>query len=157
MRNLPLAVAALLVCLPISIKADTDQEIVVKTESAITIQTSEERGKIYTGTIARDVFWGDGDAVAIPKGSPVELIVIETGPGEMTVDIGSITVNGRRYVADAEYETADGGGIVEVIPTVFANGEQAQPQGREIRIPSETVLHFQQPSLVLRPACRHCM
>ena len=54
-----------------------------------------DRGRIYPAHIARDVFPRDGD-LAIPRGSSAELIVRETGPGQFTLDLESMTVNGRR-------------------------------------------------------------
>jgi hypothetical protein len=151
-----LTVTGLLMSMPLPTKADTGREVVVRTDSPINVQPWDGCGRIYRGHIALDVPWGDGDAVAIPKGSSVELTVRETAPGEMIVEIESITVHGRQYVVDTEYETEDGGGV-EAIPAVIAVGEQVQPRGAEIHIPMETVLHFQPPSLVLRPACRGCM
>ena len=157
MRTLLLTVTALLTSMPHPTKADTGREVVVRTDSPINVEPQQGCGRIYRGHIALDVRWGEGEAVAIPKGSPVELIVRETGPGERIVDIQSITVHGRRYVIDTEYAIEDGGGTVKAIPAVVAHGEQAQPQGAEIHIPMETVLHFQPPLLVLQPGCRHCM
>jgi hypothetical protein len=157
MRTLLLTVTALLIFVPNPTKADTSREVVVRTDGPINVEPQQGCGRIYRGHVALDVLWGEGSRVAIPKGSPVELTVRETGPGEMIVDIQSITVHGRRYVIDTEYEAEIGGGTVKAIPAVIANGEQVQPQGAEIHIPMETVLHFQPPLLVLRPGCRHCM
>jgi len=157
MQTLLLTVPALLMSMPFPTKADSGREVVVRTDSVINVQPRDGCGRIYRGHIALDVLWGDGDAVAIPKGSPVELTVRETAPGEMIVDIQSIIVHGRRYAIDTEYETEGGGGAIEAIPAVIAEGEEIQPQGAEIRIPSETVLRFQPPFLLLRPACRGCM
>lgn len=156
MRMLLMTVTAALLSMPHPTKADTGREVVVRADSPINVEPQQGCGRIYRGHVALDVPWGEGAGVAIPKGSPVELTVRETGPGEMTVDIRSITVHGRRYVIDSEYE-AENGGAVKAIPAVIANGEQVQPQGAEIHIPMETVLHFQPPLLVLRPGCRHCM
>ena len=157
MRMLLMTVTAALLSMPHATKADTGREVVVRTDSPINVEPQQGCGRIYRGHVALDVLWGEGEGVAIPKGSPVELIVRETAPGERVVDIRSITVHGRRYVIDTEYQTEDGGGAVKAIPAVIANGEQIQPQGAEIHIPMETVLHFQPPLLVLRPGCRHCM
>src|SRR5579871_2055665 len=58
-----------------------------------------DRGRIYTGRVARDVRARDGD-MAIPAGSPVELIVRQIGPDQFTLDLESVTVNGQRYAMD---------------------------------------------------------
>jgi len=157
MNTLLLTVTALLMSMPFPTKADSGREVVVRTDSVINVQPWEGCGRIYKGHVAVDVLWGEGDAVAIPKGSPVELTVRETGPGEMSVDIQSITVHGRRYATDTEYETEDGGGAIEAISAVIAEGEEIQPQGAEIHIPSASVLHFRPPFLVLRPGCARCV
>lgn len=157
MQTLLLTITALLMSMPFATKADSGRQVVVRTDSVINVQPWEGCGRIYRGHVALDVLWGDGEAVAIPKGSPVELTVRETAPGEMIVDIQSIIVHGRRYDIDTDYETEGGGGVVQAIPAVIAEGEEIQPQGAEIRIPSETVLRFQPPFLLLRPACKGCM
>lgn len=157
MNALLLTVTTLLMSMPLPAKPDSDREVVVRTDSVINVQPWEGCGRIYRGHVAVDVLWGDGDAVAIPKGSPVELTVRETGPGEMVVDIQSITVHGRRYATDAEFDTESAGGVIEAIPAVTAEGEEIQPQGAEIHIPSASVLHFRPPVLVLRPGCARCI
>jgi hypothetical protein len=145
-------IPAFLISMQFSAKADTvlpGTEIAVRTEGPIHVN-QWDRGRIYMGNVARDVFARDGDVV-IPAGSPVELIVRQTGPENMTVDIESITVNGRRYVMDTtgpEFNTQDyqnGNGVVGAIMGAIAgaNGEQVEPHGSEIRIPPDTVLRFQ--------------
>jgi hypothetical protein len=95
--------------------------------------------------VARDVVAADGD-VAIPRGSDVELIVRQIGPERMSIDIESVTVNGRRYVLDSsgprfntrEYENGEGllGQIVGAISGVRA-------EGGEIFVPADSTLTFQ--------------
>ncbi len=58
-----------------------------------------DRGRIYPGHVARDVFARDGD-LAVPRGSYAELIVRQTGPGQYTLDLESVTVNGSGYAMD---------------------------------------------------------
>ena len=148
---------------PFSTKADTSMEIVVRTDGPINVQQLDARGRIYRGHVALDVFTEEGKVVAIPEGSPVELIIRETGQDGMAVDIASITVRGRRYVMQAigpEYESEDDqndNGVIGATTAATASGEQVQPQGTEIHIPSETVLRFRPPALVLQPACWRCM
>ncbi|HLG95999.1 MAG TPA: hypothetical protein VKX49_06785 [Bryobacteraceae bacterium] len=95
-------------------------ELVAGTE--ITVRTNEsinldkwDRGRIYPATVDRDVFASDGD-LRIPRGSPAELIVRQTGPHDMTLDLESVTVNGRRYVVNApggSYDTQGRQGVGE--------------------------------------------
>lgn len=111
-----------------------------------------DRGRIYPAHVARDVMARDGD-VAIPRGSEAELIVRQLGPGQYTLDLESVTVNGRRYVLDTQgpqynmprtsYDSGNGvvGAIVGAI--AGANGDQVQPRGAEIRVPEGSMITFQ--------------
>lgn len=152
MKHVFWMIPALLMGMQISAKADTvlaGTEIAVRTNSPIHVDRWD-RGRIYTGHVARDVAARDGD-IAIPAGSPVELIVREIGPQQMTVDIESITVNGHRYAMDTagpDFNTQSynsGNGVVGAIIGAIsgATGTQVETQGSEIRIPPDSVLRFQ--------------
>jgi hypothetical protein len=89
-------------------------EVTVRTDEPIEIR-SWDRGRIYRGQLARDVFATDGD-LAFPRGANAELIVRQVGDHEMVVDLEAIYVNGRRYVVDAssqEFNTGDRQGVGE--------------------------------------------
>lgn len=152
MRNFLWIIPALLISMQFSARADTvlpGTEIGVRTDGPIHVN-QWDRGRIYTGHVARGVVARDGD-IAIPQGSPVELIVRQTGPDQMTVDIESITVNGRRYVMDTrgpEFDTQayqNGSGVVGAIMGAIAGaaGGDVETRGSEIRIPGDTVLRFE--------------
>ena len=71
-------------------------QVTVRTDEPIQIQ-NWDRGRVYRGEVAQDVYATDGD-LAIPRGAPAELTVREIGPNDMAVDLDSVTVNGRRFV-----------------------------------------------------------
>jgi hypothetical protein len=110
-----------------------------------------DRGRIYPAHVAQDVTGRDGDLV-IPRGSPAELIVRQIGPGQYTIDLESITVNGQRYVLDTtgpqytmpqtDYDRGNGvvGSILGAI--AGANGEQVEPRGEHVRVPDGSILNF---------------
>lgn len=110
-----------------------------------------DRGRIYPGHVAQDVYAADGDLV-IPRGSYAELIVRQEGPDRMAVDLESVTANGRRYVMDAEgpnfhmadTQYRDGAGLVGGIIGAIAGaaGVQVQAQGNRIYIPEDSVVTF---------------
>jgi hypothetical protein len=140
--------------MPFAARADVvlpGTEIAVRPDNPIDV-ARWDRGRIYPAHVARDVFARDGDLV-IPRGSPVELIVRQVGPGQMSLDIESVTVNGRRYAMDTtgpqfnmprnSYD--NGGGLVGSIIGAIAgaNGEQVEPRGSEIRVPAGSLLRFQ--------------
>src|SRR6266567_5521569 len=89
-------------------------EIMVRTDESIHLR-DYDRGRIYRGELARDVYATDGD-LAFPRGTRVELIVRDIGGREMAVDLESIIVNGRRFVVAAsgtDYDTNGRPGIGE--------------------------------------------
>jgi hypothetical protein len=105
MFKLFLAVPALLIGFSGLAQAD---EIVPGTE--ITVRTDEsvnldkwDRGRTYPATVDRDVFAADGNRI-IPRGSPAELIVRQVGRHELTLDLESVMIGGRRYVINAPGE-----------------------------------------------------
>ncbi len=87
----------------------TDQAINVKGSERNTNNTSSTSNRnstsnnttysgeqVYPGTVATDVMDSQG-RVAIPSGSPVQLAVVNTGDGNLTLDLQSITVNGQTF------------------------------------------------------------
>ncbi len=123
-------------------------QISVRTETPI-IAGRFERGRIYTGHVMRDVYARDGD-LAIPRGSPVQMIVRQVGPGEMMLDLQSVMVNGRMYGVDTtgpEFNTREreGGGLVGAIVGAIAgaSGGDVQYRGERVRVPEGSVLTFQ--------------
>ena len=89
-------------------------QLLVRTDEPIHMR-EYDRGRIYRGELARDVYATDGD-LAFSRGTPVELIVRDLGNGEMVVDMESIISNGRRFVVAAsgtEYDTHGRPGVGE--------------------------------------------
>lgn len=148
-----LAIPVLLVGFQCASFADTvlpGTDIQIRPDGPITV-AKWERGRIFTGRIDRDVVARDGD-IAVPRGARVELIVRQINEDQLALDIESINVDGKRYAVDStgpqfnmnrqDYDRGAGlvGNIVGAITGV-------ETQGREIRVPSDAVLHFrlQQP------------
>lgn len=87
-------------------------QIRVRTNEAIDVR-NHANSQVYTGTIAEDVV-GENRSVLIPRGANAELMVTNTGNDNMSVDLESITVRGRRYMVDAsKYQGARRGGLGE--------------------------------------------
>ena len=154
MRKYLLFVPAMLMCSQIPVLADVivpGTDIQVRPDSPINV-SSWDRGRIYRAHVARDVVAKDGD-VAIPSGADAELIVRQIGPGQFTLDLESITVNGQRYAMDTngpQYNMQqsyydNGTGIVGAIVGAIAgaNGEQVEPSGGTIQVPAGSLLTFE--------------
>ena len=75
-------------------------EITVRTNQKIDADRRDNR--VYNA-FDRDVFGADG-RVAIPRGSPVELIVREAPDRDLILDLESVNVNGNRYAIAAGSE-----------------------------------------------------
>jgi len=65
------------------------------------IHTGDSDGRVFTGTVEKSVMNRGGD-VAIPKGSPVELVVKRISDDDVALDLDSVMINGRRYGIDTE-------------------------------------------------------
>lgn len=101
---------------------DAETMFKVRTTQAIDVKTAD--GLIFTGTVEEDVLDRNGD-VAIPEGATVELMARKSGE-EMTLDLESVTVNGRRYAVLADPSTVGTSGRVESgARTIGANRDTA--------------------------------
>jgi hypothetical protein len=130
-------------------------EIRVRTDRPMDV-ANWDKGRIYPGFVAMDVYDRDGNVV-IARGANAELIVRQVAPKELALDLESITVNGRRYVMDANgpefnmdrEQYNNGAGIIgNIIGAITGTGNaQPQYQGDRIRIPggSEMTFRTQQP------------
>ena len=78
-------------------------EIQVRTDQAINVKDAGRVGETYSGSVANEVLDQNG-RVAIPKGSRAEMRLVSTGSNskDMTLDLDSVTVDGRRYKIQSE-------------------------------------------------------
>lgn len=151
MRILTWAGPVLLVGMQICASAATivpGTQIVVRADHAIDVHTWD-RGRIYGARVAQDVFSPRGH-LAIPAGSYAELIVRETGPNQMALDLESVTVNGARYVMDTTgpqfpaHTYDNGGGLLGNIVSGISGGHvQVETRGNGIVVPPDATLTFQ--------------
>jgi hypothetical protein len=125
-------------------------QIQVRTNAPIDV-SRWDRGRIYPAHVAQDVFSLDGRLV-IHRGSPAELIIRQVGPGQLALDLESVTSEGQRYVVDtsgpqynmdhAEYN--NGSGVLGAIAGAIAgaNGEQVVGRGEHIHVPDGSMITF---------------
>jgi len=91
-------------------------QLVILTNEAIDSKTAASN-QLYSAQVDQDVIDSSNELI-VPKGSPAQLIIRTissggvTGSPEITLDIQSITVNGRRYnVTTADLTRKGSGGI----------------------------------------------
>jgi hypothetical protein len=73
--------------------------IPVRTNEEINVDRSD--GRVFSGSVDQDVRDTRG-AVALPRGTPVELLVRSISDNEYALDLESVTVNGRRLGVEAD-------------------------------------------------------
>ena len=81
--------------------------ITVRSNEKIDVDSPSDQ-RIFTGVVAEDVRDRNGN-IAIPRGSNAELIVRNLDGDNMSLDLESVTVGGRRYIVSTTDEavTAD--------------------------------------------------
>ncbi len=84
-----------------------DSEIKVRTDSAIPAKPAANAK--YAASVSNDVTDRSG-AVVIPKGSRAQLVAVANG-NDTTLDLRSVTVEGKRYLLTSQAENASHGGL----------------------------------------------
>src|SRR5262249_10280757 len=79
-------------------------QIVVRTSENIDERAVD--GRVYAGVVDQDVLDGSG-RLAVPQGSPVELMVRGGRDGDLILDLESVVVDGERYAVRAEATRVD--------------------------------------------------
>jgi hypothetical protein len=91
-------------------------EIHVRTDQAINVKDAQSN-QVFPGTVSQDVMDTNGN-VLIPRGSQAELVVVPVNSGsnsgannnnDLTLDLGSVTVNGQRYQINSDGTTTAAG------------------------------------------------
>jgi hypothetical protein len=108
MQAMGLAVGLCLVAGAQSNTVPSGTEITVRTNESIDAKSSND-GRIYRGVVDQDVVDRSG-RVIVPRGADAELIVRSTSDKNLSLDLDSVTVNGRRYVVSTSNESVTGNG-----------------------------------------------
>ena len=84
-----------------------DSEIKVRTDTAIPAKPPANAK--YTASVDNDVTDSSG-SVVIPKGSRAQLVAVQNG-NDTTLDLHSVTVNGKRYMLTTQGKSSAHGGL----------------------------------------------
>ncbi len=84
-------------------------QIQVRTDQSIEVKNSDQMYQTFPASVSEDVLDSSGQVV-IPRGSRAELEVVSSGNNSdnMTLDLRSVTVRGRRYDINAEGTSSAG-------------------------------------------------
>lgn len=101
----PLLFSALLSVVSFASTIPTGSSVVVRTDEAIE-STEASDNKMYRAVVQNDVTDSAGN-IAIPKGSPAELVIRDTSNGKvksasLMLDVAAVTVNGQRMLLNTE-------------------------------------------------------
>jgi len=105
--NLLAIVAVLLVSSAWAQTLPKDSEIKVRTDTSIPAKPPANAK--YAASISNDVTDSSG-SVVIPRGSRAQLVAVQNG-NDTTLDLHSVTVNGKRYVLTAQGKSSAHGGL----------------------------------------------
>jgi len=109
---------------PSGTQANTVSDVTLPAGTAISVRTNEaidsssaSEGQTYTAVVVDDVKGSSGE-ILIPKNSDAQLVIRKvatggtTGSPELTLDLNSVTVNGRNYlVSTADVSKKGNSGI----------------------------------------------
>jgi hypothetical protein len=101
------AMAALLASSAWAQTLPKDSEIKVRTDTAVPAKPAANTN--YAATVSNDVTDSSG-AVVIPRGSRAQLVAVQNGD-DTTLDLRSVTVNGKRYLLTTQDKSSSPGGL----------------------------------------------
>lgn len=110
MKSAKLLSAIVVILLASSVWAQTlpkDSEIKVRTDTAIPAKPPANAK--YTAIVSNDVTDGSG-AVVVPKGSRARLVAV-ANRNDTTLDLRSVTVDGKRYLLTTQDKSSAPGGL----------------------------------------------
>lgn len=150
-----LSLPVILLGIQASVHADTvmpGSEIQVRADTPFTV-SMYDRGRVYTGYVARDVYGRDGE-LTIPRGSPAEFTVRQISPDQVALNVSSVTINGYRYVVDSTgplftiprdgYDNSSGLVRTMMDSLIGAEGSDVDvvARGNEVRVTGGAIVRF---------------
>src|SRR2546430_5256885 len=99
---------------PSGTQANTASDVIIPAGAGVSVRTSEaidarnaSEAQTYSAIVVDDMKRSSGE-ILVPKNSDAQLVIRKvatggtTGSPELTLDLNSITVNGRRYIVSTE-------------------------------------------------------
>ncbi len=141
-------------CLPVALAQDRDRDwdhdrhltriepgtmITVRTSEAIDVEKKDSR--VYPGFVEEEVR-GENGRLAIPRGSPVELVVRVAHDNDLILDLASVTVGGDRFAVPAETNRLESREDNSIVGAIVGAIQGIHVHGRDVRVPRDSTLTF---------------
>ena len=121
-------------------RLDRGMTIPVRVTESIDARETDQR--VFSGVIDHDVR-GDDGRLAIPRGSTVELIARDARPGELVIDLESISVDGQRFAVKANSQDVVGtSGRHDIVGSIIGAIRGGRARGETVRVPRDSVISF---------------
>ncbi len=105
------------------------------------IDVTHGDNRVYMGRVDHDVR-GDNGRLAIPRDSPVELMVRTNRDNQLVLDVDSVTVNGQRFAVRANADHIESRNENGLVGSILGAIEGQQVRGSAVRVQRGTVLSF---------------
>jgi hypothetical protein len=113
--------------------------LAVRTSEVIDVDRRDDR--VFRGVVDQDIR-GDNGRLAIPRGAQVELIVRVAPDKDLTIDVESVMVNGRRYAIKTDPSRVESHRDESLVGSIIGAVTGDQVHGRAVHIHSDSVLNF---------------
>lgn len=109
----------------------------VRTSEGIDVDRRDDR--VFRGIVDQDVR-GENGRLAIPRGSPVELIVRVAPDNDLIIDVDSVVVNGQRYGIRTDPNRVES--QRDLVGSIIGSVTGNEVRGRAVHIHADSILNF---------------
>ncbi len=106
-----------------------------------TIDVDHRDNRVYRGVVDQDIR-GENGRLAIPRDSPVELIVRVAPDNDLILDLDSVVVNGQRYAVKADANRMESQRDNSLVGAIIGSIKGVQVRGHAVRVPGGSILTF---------------
>ena len=120
-----------------TVRLDPGARIQIRLNESIDVDRQDNR--VYTGIVERDVRT-DRDRLAIPRGTPAEMVVRVAPDNDLMLHLTAVIVDGHRYEVRTERNRVESqpNAVGAIVGAITGN----EVRGRAVRVPRDSVLSF---------------
>src|SRR5665213_3178336 len=115
--------------------------VVIPVRTTERIDVDRRDNRVYPGVVDSDVR-GTNGALAIPKGSSLELVVRVAPDNDLILDLESVTVNGQRFAIKTDPARVEAARDNSVVGSIIGALNGGHAQGRTVDVPRDAILTF---------------